>query len=578
MKPLSGENMQQNIQPLQSFLLSLLGKAVSFLEYTGKSTQSAVKAFVFLWDRLFYSMRIKSAVKFSKRKSAFLAFFRKVWTDFSMPFRKMARVPRLTAKAFQQGGFSCVAKTLGQGIKNNRNFFATIFNYTAPALGIYLLFSTISEGLNSQYALALTANDQFVGYVSSESDFYEAKNDLISRLVNVNSSEEEGIINLSASYQVAKVEQVDITNKQDIADTLLTMSSDNVTTGYGFYVNGEFMGVLDMQAYTSVLSTMDDLLDNYRTGAEGETVEFVSDIKFNQGIYPTESLVSSHDITSLLRSNVQEQRTYTIEVGDSPIQMANKNGLTYAEFKVMNPTIEDRCIAGDEVLIATEQPYLSVKTSYETTYTENIAYETNYTYDNSKSTSYSSVTKEGKEGVMEVNAVVELVNGIESQRTILSTTVLEEPVTAEVIKGTKVSTGYTGSYYNAIKGSGQVGSMIWPVGGNGGYISQYYGNNGHRGLDIAGCGYGTDIKAAAGGTVVISGWYYSYGKCVVINHGNGVYTLYGHNSSLYVSAGDYVNQGQVIAAAGSTGNSTGVHLHFEVQVNGSTVNPLNYLG
>ena len=79
------------------------------------------------------------------------------------------------------------------------------------------------------------------------------------------------------------------------------------------------------------------------------------------------------------------------------------------------------------------------------------------------------------------------------------------------------------------------------------------------------------------GTVVVSGWYYNYGKCIVIYHGNGVRTLYGHCSSLHVSVGEYVSQGQNIAAMGSTGYSTGNHLHFEVIVNGGRRNPLNYL-
>lgn len=98
----------------------------------------------------------------------------------------------------------------------------------------------------------------------------------------------------------------------------------------------------------------------------------------------------------------------------------------------------------------------------------------------------------------------------------------------------------------------------------------------HRGMDIA-AAYGTSIKAAAGGTVTLSGWNGSYGYCVKISHGNGVETLYGHCSSLNVSVGQTVSQGQVIAKVGSTGNSTGNHLHFEVRVNGVLYNPQNYV-
>lgn len=98
----------------------------------------------------------------------------------------------------------------------------------------------------------------------------------------------------------------------------------------------------------------------------------------------------------------------------------------------------------------------------------------------------------------------------------------------------------------------------------------------HTGLDIA-ASSGTPIKAAASGTVVYSGVRGGYGNLVVISHGNGVQTFYGHCSKRYVSAGDTVSQGDKIAAVGSTGNSTGPHLHLEVRVNGVAYNPQNYV-
>ena len=105
-------------------------------------------------------------------------------------------------------------------------------------------------------------------------------------------------------------------------------------------------------------------------------------------------------------------------------------------------------------------------------------------------------------------------------------------------------------------------------------------NSAHTGLDI-GASTGTPIKAAASGTVVYAGWRGGYGggygNLVAISHGNNVQTFYGHCSRVYVSVGQFVSQGDVIAAVGSTGNSTGSHLHFEVRVNGVAYNPQNYL-
>ena len=118
-----------------------------------------------------------------------------------------------------------------------------------------------------------------------------------------------------------------------------------------------------------------------------------------------------------------------------------------------------------------------------------------------------------------------------------------------------------------------------PVIGN---ISSRYGaresirDHTHKGLDIA-AKTGTPIKAAAGGTVEYSGTMGGYGKLVIINHGNGIKTYYGHCSKLNVKVGETVEAGDVIAAVGSTGNSTGPHLHLEIRQNGQYVNPAKYL-
>lgn len=121
---------------------------------------------------------------------------------------------------------------------------------------------------------------------------------------------------------------------------------------------------------------------------------------------------------------------------------------------------------------------------------------------------------------------------------------------------------------------------VKPVMGN---ITSRYGvvesnirNHAHGGLDIA-APYGSKIKAAADGTVSHSGWMGGYGYLIIIDHGNGVQSYYGHCSKLYASVGDEVKAGDVISAVGSTGNSTGNHLHFEIRANGKSTNPQNYI-
>ncbi len=127
------------------------------------------------------------------------------------------------------------------------------------------------------------------------------------------------------------------------------------------------------------------------------------------------------------------------------------------------------------------------------------------------------------------------------------------------------------------------GKFLWPT--NSYVLTSYFGyrvhpifgtTRFHSGVDI-GASYGAPVYAAADGVVIYAGWYYGYGNTVIIDHGSGISTLYAHCSVLNVYKGQTVYKGQIIARVGSTGNSTGPHLHFEVQINGRPVNPLNYL-
>ena len=147
---------------------------------------------------------------------------------------------------------------------------------------------------------------------------------------------------------------------------------------------------------------------------------------------------------------------------------------------------------------------------------------------------------------------------------------------ANMIRRSQMSSaGYSGAPAGA-------GGMIWPISGP---ITSEFGwrthpifgtARFHSGLDIGG-DYGMPIYAAASGTVIYAGWISGYGNAVIIDHGGGITTLYGHNDSLNVSEGENVAQGQVIAMCGSTGNSTGPHCHFEVRENGEPVSPYGYL-
>ena len=159
----------------------------------------------------------------------------------------------------------------------------------------------------------------------------------------------------------------------------------------------------------------------------------------------------------------------------------------------------------------------------------------------------------------------------------------EERIQAMIVKKSKELAAQQAAQ-NGGSSNAALGGYIWPVSSH--YITSTFGgraspggigSTNHKGVDIGRVGYTSEIYAAKAGTVIVSQYSSSYGNYVVVSHGSGNTTLYAHMSSRKVSVGAYVNQGDVLGITGSTGHSTGPHLHFEITENGTRINPLNYL-
>lgn len=257
-----------------------------------------------------------------------------------------------------------------------------------------------------------------------------------------------------------------------------------------------------------------------------------------------------------------EAGIYVVEPGDALSIIAEKNNISVDEIKELNPQIEsdDDIYYDDRLNITVPKAALQILVEKQETYKESYNEDVVYQDDDSMFIGETEVVQEGTPGSHVVTDLVTYKDDVESERENLKETV-EVAAVAEVVKrGTKSKPTYMYPVTN------------WNLTSNFGYR---WGRL-HAGADV-GVPIGTTVRASRAGQVITAGWVGGYGNCVIIDHGDGVTTRYGHLSEVTVSVGQYVDQGQQVALSGNTGRSTGPHLHFEIRINGEAVDPLPYL-
>ena len=285
-------------------------------------------------------------------------------------------------------------------------------------------------------------------------------------------------------------------------------------------------------------------------------------IPVNQTIYQTEEELSKY----LLFGTTEAQATYEIKDGDTISEVAFNNRISIEEFLIANPDLQDEkalLAPGQIVTLGILKPQFSVVEESEVVTREEQNYTTETRYDNDKLVGYSEVIQAGVKGENRVTNYVQKINGETINMVNTGKEVLREPITEVIVKGGKQSY-YSGGYGTVIATKGQWG---WPA--SCATISSNFGWRWgvlHDGTDIASCGYGSNIFAAQSGTVIISSSKRDNGQYIVIDHHNGIYSMYAHlcYGCRYVNVGDYVEKGQVIGGMGQTGAATGVHLHFAI--------------
>ncbi|MFA6940822.1 MAG: peptidoglycan DD-metalloendopeptidase family protein [Clostridiaceae bacterium] len=375
-------------------------------------------------------------------------------------------------------------------------------------------YCTLNYRVIRPNALAVLKDGKTIGYVRSKAEYQAAKEDLVNYIQDAYKT-----YDLTDEFQLkrVKVSEDMILNKTE-AEKILLQSSDIKVEAAALLIDGkEIAAVENEEEGNKIIQGVSKYYTKNSGLKDIREIKILSQITYNKAMYPL-SVIREGDL-----------------VIEDIIKRNNNNNLIKISFS------------------GTKTENVKISPSTRTIWTNDYVVGT-------------IVTKQyGKSGLKEVDKLITMENGDVLSSNAGSTRVINKSIDKVVAVGTK----------NPI--SAGIAFLTKPSRGG---ISSYFGYRWgklHKGIDI-GASIGTPIYAAADGTVESASWDSGgYGNLIKLSHGSGIETLYGHTSKMVVKAGQKVKRGQLIGYVGSTGHSTGPHVHFEVRLNGTAVNPLKYL-
>ena len=431
-------------------------------------------------------------------------------------------------------------------------------------LVFFLIVATvIAAGVSHVSAYEYSYNGRVLGVVKNQEDVLKLLDVVTEQLTKEYNAE----VKIDKNLDIVFDRVISLNREIDVSEEVLkklTYMQDMKAKAYGIYVNE------NREVIVSSKETANQVLDSVKTryinnsgSSEYESVGFAEYIEIKEVQTKLGRIQNSGDALKKILTGAVQTKVHIVEPGDTFSGVAKENGIKSAILQEANRGVNpERLSIGQEIVLTQAVPLITVQTVEVATYMEPIPFEKTTENSDNMYKDEQSVKVRGVIGEKEVVARVIKNNGIEVSKTELKATVIEEPVKEVLVVGTKALPSLQGS-----------GTYIYPV--VGARLSQRYSSS-HRAIDLA-ISTGSKVRASDGGTVIYAGYSGSYGYVIRINHGGNRVTLYAHCSRLLVRVGEKVYQGQHIANSGSTGRSTGPHVHFEVIINGVQKNPLNYI-
>lgn len=485
-----------------------------------------------------------------KRLTDMLRFRPALISDYTKGFlpwlKKQATVLHTSVKS-ALSGVRCFFR------ENASHFaFSGAVSGCVAAAACFLLISTCSLGCE------ITVNGQTIG-VAQSAKAYDAMLQDINQELNYVLI--DGFVPAGKpEFSPRLIPKGAFSSEADMKEQLKALSTD-MLPAYGVYVDHEL--IFAMANETVALSVLNDYKNEFLADKTDATAEFCQTVTVSHRFVPKSALKTSESASLALHEG--RMSMHQVSPGETLDSVAASYGITVDSLLLNNVIPNPDALAG-MLKIPTGEALVSVKTVEFRTMEEAVPFHTIEKEDPTKYEGNIVIEQKGAEGARVVEAYITSINGVETERSIVSENVLSAAVDEIIQKGTKEPPSPIGTGHLTVPASGSLSSRF----------GSRWGRN-HNGIDLA-ASTGTNIYAADNGTVVYAAYNNGgYGYMVQIDHGNGVMTYYAHCNELFAKEGAVVAKGDVIATVGNTGRSTGPHLHFEVRVNGTPIDPLSYI-
>lgn len=442
-----------------------------------------------------------------------------------------------------------------------KEFIVNNFFVFVSTLSVIFLIGVGLFTYRHMFGYEVTFNGVKLGVVKNIDDFESVLNNVDSDLSgwygNSNIYYEKSI-----SYKKVPIKkQSDVLNEKECEKEIYALKLPLYCKGAVITVDGkEALRVGSEAEAKTVINNLGAKYEkensNEQLISSGKTEEKV---KYKTKLIDIASVVDTNTAVNYLTNNDADVSSInSSSSSDTKNSLSESNGNTNL---VSALNFRDDDFSVDQI---TEKPTITIKTVKKVTYSKKVPFKTIYKDSSDLYVGTKKVAQKGQQGKKRVTAINTYENGIVTNSDIQKETLVEEPTVEIVSRGAKPSPPVSSS-----------GKFIMPASGQISALNKAGSHAGYKAVDIAGP-TGTKIYASDTGIVTRASWYSGYGNCVDIDHGNGYSTRYGHNSKILVRVGQKVQQGEVIALMGSTGNSTGPHCHFEISFNGQRQIILNF--